>query len=841
MKKNENGIYFFAAVGVAIAVFMCVGIILFNYSVNVKKELYETSSRNLNEVYKQVSEKFLQITGQQWKLLGMTGDFINEADGNEEDIRSFLNEWKNEWHYTEFYFIDDDCNYLSSAGRRGYLELGNTWKSLVINRESVIVDGSLPGSDEVMFFAIPVDPAYINGFSYSSIAVSYNTDSINRELGIKAFAKDTSSYIVYANGDIVLKSEGSMDTGGNIFYHLKNADFYGKSLEGFMQGVKDGESGEMEFTLDNRQYYLVYVPVGFDNWGLISMVPIGIANSSIVAVQQRTVWMAMQIAGLLLIVAVIVLYTYYRRYVSEKNHEISRWDILFSIMAKNLDDVYIMLSWGDWRKLYVSRNIERVLGLKNDEYSELTDEFKKLDKKGEIPDWNDITGLDIGESVVNEYWIKPADSNEYRLFKQGCYHMDKDGDDVLVVIISDRTYEQQIRGHMEDALHTAEAANLAKSQFLANMSHDIRTPMNAIVGFSQLLLRHEKNPDKVKKYAEKIVISSQHLLNLINDVLDMSKIESGKTTLNLSDVNIADILQEIDNIIRPQAKQKKQTLIIRSDNVEYGWIKTDKLRLNQILLNILSNAVKYTPEYGMITFEIREMNHTGSQFAKYKFKISDNGIGMSDDYIKEIFKPFTREDNNVQGTGLGMAITKNLIDLMGGTIKVKSKKCEGSTFEVTMEFMIPEKKTNLQSGIGYSANMTHEDIKQSRVLEGKKFLVAEDNVINAEMMREFLKSEGALCDIAKDGMAAVNAFSHSVKGQYDLIFMDVQMPNMDGYEATKAIRQLKHPDAKDIPIVAMTANAFASDVRAAFESGMDAHLAKPIDLDRIKNIVENFT
>lgn len=846
MKKNEYSKYFFAAVGVAIAVFVCVGIILFNYSVKVKRELYEISSRNLNEVYTQVSEKFMQITQQQWKLLGMTGDFINEADENVEDVRTFLNEWKNEWHYTEFYFIDDDCNYLSSAGKRGYLELGNTWKSLVVNRESVIVDGSLPGSDEVMFFAIPVEPAHINGFSYSSIAVSYNTENINKELGVKAFAKDTSSYIVYANGDVVLKSDGSMDIGGNIFYHLKNADFYGKSLDGFIQSVKNGESGEMEFTLDNSQYYLVYVPVGFDNWGLISMVPIGIANSSIVAVQQRTVWMAMQIAGLLLIVAVIVLYTYYRRYVGEKNHEISRWDILFSIMAKNLDDVYIMLSWGDWRKLYVSRNIERVLGLKNDEYSELTDEFKKLDKKGEIPDWNDITGLDIGESVVNEYWIKPADSNEYRLFKQGCYHMDKDGDDVLVVIISDRTYEQQIRGHMEDALHTAEAANLAKSQFLANMSHDIRTPMNAIVGFSQLLLRHEKNPDKVKKYAEKIVISSQHLLNLINDVLDMSKIESGKTTLNLSDVNIADILQEIDNIIRPQAKQKKQTLIIRSDNVEYGWIKTDKLRLNQILLNILSNAVKYTPEYGMITFEIRGMNHTGSQFAKYKFKISDNGIGMSDDYIKEIFKPFTREDNNnvtdnVQGTGLGMAITKNLIDLMGGTIKVKSKKGEGSTFEVTMEFMIPEKKTNIQSGIGYAANMTHEDIKQSRVLEGKKFLVAEDNVINAEMMREFLKSEGALCDIAKDGMAAVNAFSHSVKGQYDLIFMDVQMPNMDGYEATKAIRQLKHPDAKDIPIVAMTADAFSNDVKAAFDAGMNAHISKPVDAERIRNAAANFT
>lgn len=187
---------------------------------------------------------------------------------------------------------------------------------------------------------------------------------------------------MYANGDVVLKSDGSMDIGGNIFYHLKNADFYGKSLDGFIQSVKNGESGEMEFTLDNSQYYLVYVPVGFDNWGLISMVPIRIANSSIVAVQQRTVWMAIQIAGLLLIVSVIVLYTYYRRYVSEKNHEISRRDILFSIMAKNLDDVYIMLSWGDWRKLYVSRNIERVLGLKIMNIQNLQMSLRNLIRRG---------------------------------------------------------------------------------------------------------------------------------------------------------------------------------------------------------------------------------------------------------------------------------------------------------------------------------------------------------------------------------------------------------------------------------------------------------------------------
>ena len=713
----------------------------------------------------------------------------------------------------------------------------------MIDRKNVVVDGSLPGSDEVMFFAIPVQPAYISGFKYSSIAVSYNTEAINKELGVKAFSKDTSSYVIYANGDIVLKSEGGMDIGVNIFYHLKNADISGKSLDGFMKSVKNSDAEEMVFRLDENQYCLVYVPIGFDNWGLISMVPISVANSSSLAVQHRTVIMAVQIGILLLMVACVVLYTYYKRYVSEKDHEIARRDILFSIMAKNLDDVYIMLSWGDWRKLYVSRNIERVLGIRSSEYDGILKDFGELEKRGEVPEWNDIVKLGKGESAVNEYWIKPADSSEYRLFNQGCYHMDKDGDDVLVIILSDRTYEQQIRNHMEDALHTAEAANRAKSQFLSNMSHDIRTPMNAIVGFSQLMLRHYNNPDKVRNYSEKIVVSSQHLLSLINDVLDMSKIESGKTTLNLCDVNLADIINETDNIIRPQAKKKNQTFVVKSDGVEYCCITADKLRLSQILINILSNAVKYTEEGGNITFEIKEIKVTNPQIVKYKFIISDNGIGMSEEYLKDIFKPFTREETSltdaVQGTGLGMAITKNLIDLMGGTIKVLSTQGVGTTYEVTMEFRIADINTNKDLWNRY--NIPKHENEQNHVLVGKNFLIAEDNGINSDMLKELLKEEGAACDCAKNGMAAVDLFRHSKKGQYDLIFMDVQMPDMDGYEATRAIRQMKHPDAKDIPIVAMTANAFSNDVKAAFDCGMNAHLAKPVNIDRIKDIVANFT
>ena len=389
----------------------------------------------------------------------------------------------------------------------------------------------------------------------------------------------------------------------------------------------------------------------------------------------------------------------------------------------------------------------------------------------------------------------------------------------------------------------AERANEAKSVFLSNMSHDMRTPLNAVMGLATLISRDAENSDCVREYARKLTYSGEHLLGLINDVLDMSKIESGKTTLNLCDVNLADIINETDNIIRPQAKKKNQTFVVKSDGVEYCCITADKLRLSQILINILSNAVKYTEEGGNITFEIKEIKVTNPQIVKYKFIISDNGIGMSEEYLKDIFKPFTREETSltdaVQGTGLGMAITKNLIDLMGGTIKVLSTQGVGTTYEVTMEFRIADINTNKDLWNRY--NIPKHENEPDHVLVGKNFLIAEDNGINSDMLKELLKEEGAACDCAKNGMAAVDLFRHSKKGQYDLIFMDVQMPDMDGYEATRAIRQMKHPDAKDIPIVAMTANAFSNDVKAAFDCGMNAHLAKPVNIDRIKDIVANFT
>ena len=520
----------------------------------------------------------------------------------------------------------------------------------------------------------------------------------------------------------------------------------------------------------------------------------------------------------------------------------------------------------------------------------------------------------------------------------------------------------------EQAFRIAEEANRAKSSFLSNMSHDIRTPMNAIVGFAALLARDVNNPEKVMEYTRKITSSSQHLLGLINDILDISKIEAGKTTLNLSDENIVDMIENIDSIIRPQMKAKGHTFEVYSKDLKHEQVIMDKLRLNQILLNLLSNAVKYTPDGGFVTLTVQELPPLTGQFLRFRFIVADNGYGMSEEYQQKIFQAFTREEdsitNKIQGTGLGMAITKNLLELMGGTISLESQKGKGSTFTVELElqageqnadkdfwkrhgidrilfvddeevvyqnilmtmegtgvtvdyalegqtavdmavrsgqeghpyhvvlldwkmpgmdgvetarrirskmpedvpilvltsydwpdieeaakaagidaflskpFFLTSFRQKLDAILGHQENpAAAQQCREQSILHGMHLLVAEDNEINAEILSELLLTAGAACHICENGKAVTEAFEKSVPGQYQVILMDVQMPVMNGYEATRAIRESNHPLALKIPIIAMTANAFAEDVRDALEAGMNAHASKPIDMTVLEQTI----
>ena len=388
-----------------------------------------------------------------------------------------------------------------------------------------------------------------------------------------------------------------------------------------------------------------------------------------------------------------------------------------------------------------------------------------------------------------------------------------------------------------EALQTAENANKAKTDFLSNMSHDIRTPMNAIIGMTSLIRHDAGNKAKVIEYADKIDISSQHLLGIINNVLDMSKIEAGKTVFKYTDFSILDFITKLNTIFHSQIDEKNQTLTIIKENIRHEWVNGDQVHLMQIFSNLVSNAVKYTQEGGKIQFLVEECETKSSVYAKYRFLVSDNGMGMSADFKDTIFDAFTRAEssmtNKIQGTGLGMAITKNLVEAMGGTIDVESELGQGSCFEVLIDLRIAEDR------FVSSAEQAEKDEPAGNVLKGMRFLCAEDNELNAEILMELLKIEGAECTICENGKRVLEAFEQSAPGDYDMILMDVQMPVMNGYEATKAIRRSSHELAKTIPIIAMTANAFSEDIQHSLAAGMNAHVSKPVEMKVLEKTIRS--
>ena len=396
---------------------------------------------------------------------------------------------------------------------------------------------------------------------------------------------------------------------------------------------------------------------------------------------------------------------------------------------------------------------------------------------------------------------------------------------------------RQAKQAAEEAFQVAQEASRSKSSFLANMSHDIRTPMNAIIGMTSLIKHDAGDKGKVIEYANKIDISSQHLLGIINDVLDMSKIEAGKTTFKYTDFSILDFIQELNVIFHSQTDEKNQTFTIIKEDIQHERVNGDQVHLMQIFSNLLSNAIKYTQEGGEIQLLIEECESNSAIYAKYRFLVSDNGVGMSADFKNTIFDAFTRAEssltNKIQGTGLGMAITKNLVEAMGGTIDVESELGQGSCFEILMDLKIAEDKSVSL------IPQTEKDEPEDNILQGMKFLCAEDNEINAEILTELLKIEGAECTICENGEEILKTFEQSAPGEYDMILMDVQMPVMNGYEATKAIRRSSHELAKTIPIIAMTANAFSEDIQHSLAAGMNAHISKPVDMKMLEKTIRS--
>ena len=396
---------------------------------------------------------------------------------------------------------------------------------------------------------------------------------------------------------------------------------------------------------------------------------------------------------------------------------------------------------------------------------------------------------------------------------------------------------------LQEALDYAKAANASKTMFLSNMSHDIRTPMNAIIGFSSLLAADPSNVEKVTEYTQKIIASGQHLMNLINEILDISKIESGNVVLNIEEFSVKKLVEDVELMTRPMTEMRKQKYTITIDALQYDVLMGDATRLSQIMVNLLTNASKYTYAGGEISFDITCVR-ISDNFERLRFEVRDTGIGISEEYQKKIFEPFSRAEssmtNRVQGTGLGMAITKNLVDMMGGTIEIQSEVDKGSVFTVEIAFRVPgtgedDLLDKTGSDTAYQYQQLPDDVSGS--LAGLNLLVVEDNALNIEIIQALLETEGVRCEVAENGLLAVKNFESHDPGTYDAILMDVMMPVMDGYEATRRIRSMNRADAQTIPIIAITANAFAEDIKQALNAGMNAHLAKPVNPESLRQVL----
>ena len=927
----------------------------------VSQTIYQESTSHLEEVLHKSNNMLKEMVRKNLTYLHLYNGFL-ASTSDEAEIRAYIEAAQQDTGFVGFYFLSYDGNYMTVTGETGYLGLQANLDEKLSKGEDIVMNAALPGKPQMLVFACPKTQGSYRGFAYDAIAISYYNDAVLKLLDSSAFQGNASNYVIYPDGRVVIdNSVNRKETIYNFIAMLReHSDLSEEQILALSDAFAQGSSGNLRVTLGGTSYYLVYEGTAVQSWTMLGLVPVNVVNASLDKLWFRT---AQIVAGITVGMAVLVILLIVRRShttLRRKNTEISYRDELFQKLSLNVDDVFLMLDAETAKVDYVSPNIERLLGIPWKEVRQDARVLAELHSKNDPDrDKNYLEGLLSGQQREWDDEYVHLETGERRWFHIVAMGSEVEGRTKHILVMSDRTADRQVNQALSDAVAAAETANRAKSTFLSNMSHDIRTPMNAIIGFTTLAISNIDDKNRVKDYLSKTLASSNHLLSLINDVLDMSRIESGKIHLEEVEVNLSDVLHDLKTIVSGQIYAKQLELYIDAMDVTDEDVYCDKTRLNQILLNLLSNAIKFTPAGGTVSVRVRQLAGKVRGCGQYEFRIKDNGIGMSQEFAQKIFEPFERERTStvsrIQGTGLGMAITKNIVDMMGGTIKVQTAQGKGSEFIICLpmrtqaEHRPVEKITELEGlkalvvdddfntcdsvtkmlvKVGMRAEWTlsgkeavlrarqsiemsdvyhayiidwrlpdmngievtrqirslHDDTpiiiltaydwsdieveakaagvtafcskpmfmsdlretlmsalgqnqtdaaqellpQKNADFKGRHILLVEDNELNREIAQEILREYGFRVDTAENGAVAVEKVCTAAPGSYDLVLMDVQMPVMDGYTATRKIRALDDPARAKIPILAMTANAFDEDRCNALESGMNGFLSKPI-------------
>ena len=927
----------------------------------VSRTIYQESTSHLEEVLHKSNNMLKEMVRKNLTYLHLYNGFL-ESTSDEDEIQAYIEAAQQNTGFADFYFLTYDGNYMTVTGETGYLGLQTNLDEKLAHDEDVVVNTALPGKPQMLAFICPETQGSYRGFAYDAIAISYYNDAVLRLLDNSAFEGNASNYVIYPDGRVVIdNSVNRKETIYNFLATLRDhSDLSEEQILALSDAFAQGSSGNLKVKLGDTSYYLVYEGTAVQNWTMVGLVPVSIVNASL---DQLWFYTVQIVAGIILGFAVLVILLIARRShvtLRRKDTEIRYRDVLFQKLSLNVDDVFLMLDAETSKVDYVSPNIGRLLGIPWRNVRQDVHALVALYPKDDPDrDKNFLEGLSRGEQREWDAAYLHQETKEPRWFHIVAMGSEVEGKTKYILVMSDRTADKQVNQALSDAVAAAETANRAKSTFLSNMSHDIRTPMNAIIGFTTLAISNLDDQERVKDYLTKTLASSNHLLSLINDVLDMSRIESGKIHLEEVEVNLSDVLHDLKTIVSGQVHAKQLELYMDAMDVTDEDVSCDKTRLNQILLNLLSNAIKFTPAGGTVSVRVRQLAGQARGCGQYEFRIKDNGIGMSQEFAQKIFEPFERERTStvsrIQGTGLGMAITRNIVDMMGGTIKVQTAQGKGSEFIICLpmrtqdEHRPVEKITELEGlkalvvdddfntcdsvtkmlvKVGMRAEWTlsgkeavlrarqsiemsdvyhayiidwrlpdmngievtrqirslHDDTpiiiltaydwsdieveakaagvtafcskpmfmsdlretlmsalgqnqtdaaqellpQKNADFKGRRILLVEDNELNREIAQEILREYGFRVDTAENGAVAVEKVCTAAPGSYDLVLMDVQMPVMDGYTATRKIRALDDPARAKIPILAMTANAFDEDRCNALESGMNGFLSKPI-------------